>query len=1284
MKKLVRLISVVMLIAMLFSLMNVCAFADVVFDEEGTDVSGASGSGNLVISSDPNADINGKSENNVYYTESAETETAEKIPAASGSTYSIMTTSANALEYFQSEEMLESNPMVYYNAKYIVYIREHLDELKASDPDVVETAYALFGSEIIDKEFSKATTTVTKEVALKAQAESLNKVIAALAAVSDDAESILAVRKAANEYTESFAGVANYDYTSDESGFTSAASALEGAKNELAAINAEIAKLAEGDVKVTPTPTPTTEPKEEAEATPAPEITPTPNEAIVAEEAQEADNAEEANESSVLENALDAAEPDAKILYNPLKMFLNAFAVPMTSYATVNALSGTTSNVSTMEITGLANFELIICLNNAVLNCSSGPAFVIKDPNTFVTFEAMTINGEGFEVNAGNVVLKYVTVNNTTGYAVNVTGGKFEMGNSTINTSGDGYAINVSGGTCNINGYNKISSSSINNAVRVAGGTVTIDGTDVAESLISNVGTNCAGLEIAGGYVNAEGQAKISGFYGVKFTGSGSFTMKDSVVIEGTGKNGAAIYAADYGTAYISGGTLRSEYGYAIYTNENKGNVYVANDEEVIQTSYYDCQDQYDSGIISVNNKSFADLASANSEIAVLISADKQVTVKLQGDITDTTGVGLKVDGGNVSIIGNGHAIKSSGNALNVLGGANVVVSNISLEAGASYAAIYVEDGDVNVADNVIAKSGLYGIYAVDGYVSVNGLTTYTTNAFKATAPAEIVVNSCKNNSPYPVGQGNSTDCLKILGGYFLFTKGDDSDTTTWVETFVPEGVAYMSSKVDSDGYYVVSMEYTPTVLISSNVTTGTESDGTPYVVYDKANPKYITFTVDPKVLRIDAVPIEGGSTINVFNNTAKGGTEGDITIDIDAFQNNLKAGVYDLQFQFKNGYYMIDKVHLYVLPETCRLVNSDLNTSTDKEYQVTEYRVGSKTYFYAWVSELPTKIGVSSDPNGSVISWFDYYDGTSGEEGIDQKYIRTSKDAKGYFILVDYAYLDQLSSGQSYIFLDYSGAIKRLELKIVNDNVKISPTSMDFWGTDSSAVFTVTPDFKDVYIDGELVPTEFVKYNTDTHKLTISGEYLEHIKSGEHLMEVETSYGWVSATIRTGVGLAPDGVDYHVYGGAKALAFKASDKIDTTAGIYIGKNSPVKIDPTLIYFYDNDTKFTVSPSYLNRLSLGTYYISAYVWNPSIEDYEYTSTTFRIVSASSAAYNPGTGDDNYQIVWIVIAVLAAVIAAVFLIPALKKNKAAELKVTEEKVENEETDKEKTNKDKEKE
>jgi len=132
------------------------------------------------------------------------------------------------------------------------------------------------------------------------------------------------------------------------------------------------------------------------------------------------------------------------------------------------------------------------------------------------------------------------------------------------------------------------------------------------------------------------------------------------------------------------------------------------------------------------------------------------------------------------------------------------------------------------------------------------------------------------------------------------------------------------------------------------------------------------------------------------------------------------------------------------------------------------------------------------------------------------------------------------------------------------------------------------------------------------------------------------------------------NGIDYHVYGQNRVVSFAASDRINQDGGVWIGSSNPTRLDPSA-YTWNGTNGFTLNSAFLNRLALGTYYISAYVYNGS-NGYNYTTTTFRVISATQASNNPATGDDSNITLWLVILALSAVAIVVIAVPQFKKKK----------------------------
>ena len=233
-------------------------------------------------------------------------------------------------------------------------------------------------------------------------------------------------------------------------------------------------------------------------------------------------------------------------------------------------------------------------------------------------------------------------------------------------------------------------------------------------------------------------------------------------------------------------------------------------------------------------------------------------------------------------------------------------------------------------------------------------------------------------------------------------------------------------------------------------------------------------------------------------------------------------------------------------------------------------------------------------------------------------------------------------------------GALKNLPLTIKNDYVSISPTKVDWSKIDNFVNFTVNPAPQAVYVDGELVPSGYWTYDTATKALSIKGTYFAPLESKDHTLEVVTGLGKASATVTTGMGLKANGIDYHVYGGNRVVAFQASDTINQDGGVWIGSSNPTRLDPSA-YTWNGTNGFTLNSAFLNRLALGTYYISAYIYNGN-NGYNYTTTTFRVISATQASNNPATGDNSNITLWLVILALSAVAIVVIIVPQFKKNK----------------------------
>ncbi len=348
------------------------------------------------------------------------------------------------------------------------------------------------------------------------------------------------------------------------------------------------------------------------------------------------------------------------------------------------------------------------------------------------------------------------------------------------------------------------------------------------------------------------------------------------------------------------------------------------------------------------------------------------------------------------------------------------------------------------------------------------------------------------------------------------------------------------------------------------------------------------------------------------------------------------------------------------------------LNDTFDLIKTKTAYPIGAINWNVAVVtSELPDKvtIGNAADNTNSILLENYIYNGGTGYVGLSEDAFTGVQDRTTwgvvpsgpykdyYFYIISYADLNNLSAGQNWVFLNWNGfdgALKNLPLTIKNDYVSISPTKVDWSKIDNFVNFTVHPAPQAVYVDGELVPSGYWTYDAATKTLSIKGTYFAPLDSKDHTLEVVTGLGKASATVKTGMGLKANGIDYHVYGGNRVVNFQASDRINQDGGIWIGSSNPTRLDPSA-YTWNGTNGFTLNPAFLNRLALGTYYISAYVYNGN-NGYNYTTTTFRVISATQASNNPATGDNSNITLWLVILALSATAIVVIVVPQFKKSK----------------------------
>ena len=632
---------------------------------------------------------------------------------------------------------------------------------------------------------------------------------------------------------------------------------------------------------------------------------------------------------------------------------------------------------------------------------------------------------------------------------------------------------------------------------------------------------------------------------------------------------------------------------------------------------------------------------------------------------------------------------------------------------------IYVTNASsVYIGPNVTVEHFGHGLYVDGGIVKVNGLTIEAHNdvGIYGAGDGQTTIIFVKNDSATPVDSGTFTGdgFLFIDGGWFAYKEKAGGTLAQKVATYVDPDTSYVKF-VEKDNYYEVLYNDTPNVEIDTTITTryGNEPqpDGStiPYIVYDKSNPDPIVFKeVMPSLIQIDAVGIitrdgkvvETGKIYPIFS--APKGRTGTIRIPDRAVLEDLPSGRYDLRFTFKRGsstypaeegYVMQDKLRLYVFPKYAGLfavpntkdispsmasgdttippaveifngnIVEYLNNNFDLIKTKTAYPIGAVGWNVAVVtSELPDKvtIGNAADNTNSILLENYIYNGLSGNAAEDRTtwgVVPSGPYKDYYFYIISYADLNNLSAGQNWVFLNWNGmdgALKNLPLTIKNDYVSISPTTVKWSKINGDVTFTIRPTCDAVYIDGELVPSGYWTYDPSTHVMTLKGTYLGAMDAKDHMLEVVTGLGKASATITTGMGLMANGIDYHVYGQNRVVSFAASDRINQDGGVWIGSSNPTRLDPSA-YTWNGTNGFTLNSAFLNRLALGTYYISAYVYNGS-NGYNYTTTTFRVISATQASNNPATGDDSNITLWLVILALSAVAIVVIAVPQFKKKK----------------------------
>ena len=920
-----------------------------------------------------------------------------------------------------------------------------------------------------------------------------------------------------------------------------------------------------------------------------------------------------------------------------------------------------------------------------------------------------------------------------------------------------GGTVKMTGGTVFAGSVDGTMASTNNYAIYMNGGLLEIS-SSVAE--VTSRNPNSPAIYAENGatvYVHA---GNIYGPTGIAVTDFDTTLKVNGGAITGYGNenngqnSGAAINvngdAKEGGTSplvFVNGGTLRSERTAGVTTDPRPAS---AADRALITRIAVDDVNvtiQQRNGAISDYAKSLFILSVADSGSVYnygystptalmtalndpsIVPTDSTVTIDLLDDFATSTPFSLDSVSMSVVFDGGKHVVRTTGvNGVTVTTG-NVTIKNVSFDGDHSGAAgVAAGGGKVYIGPNVTV--GHYDV-GLDVYeetvgneteVTVNGLTIEAHNPVGIAVEdnTTTIVLMCKVDSRTPIdsqnsylGGGSLSGTLRIDGGWFAYKEDVAGISNEKVATFVDPEFAYIKY-VEKDKYFEVLYNDTPNIEIDTTITKryGNEkqADGTniPYIVYDKSSPDPLVFKeVMPSLVHIEAVGIitdqdgkvvENGRSYPLFDQAA--GKTGTIRIPDTMVLEDCPTGRYDLRFTFKNGYVMQDKLRLYVFPKYAGLFavpnNKDISPSVMEMETLTEffngnivdylndtfdliktktaYPIGAINWNVAIVtSELPDKvtIGNAADNTNSILleNYIFDRDSATGYATINDDMYHNADDRTTwgvvpsgpykdyYFYIISYADLNNLSAGQNWVFLNWNGmdgALKNLPLTIKNDYVTISPTKVDWSKIDNYVNFTVSPAPQAVYVDGELVPSGYWTYDTSTKTLSIKGTYFAPLESKDHTLEVVTGLGKASATVKTGMGLKANGIDYHVYGGNRVVNFQASDRINQDGGIWIGSSNPTRLDPSA-YTWNGTNGFTLNPAFLNRLALGTYYISAYVYNGN-NGYNYTTTTFRVISATQASNNPATGDNSNITLWLVILALSATAIVVIVVPQFKKSK----------------------------
>lgn len=367
-----------------------------------------------------------------------------------------------------------------------------------------------------------------------------------------------------------------------------------------------------------------------------------------------------------------------------------------------------------------------------------------------------------------------------------------------------------------------------------------------------------------------------------------------------------------------------------------------------------------------------------------------------------------------------------------------------------------------------------------------------------------------------------------------------------------------------------------------------------------------------------------GLSTLSVNSTTLTAGT--DYTLSADgltvtiakeaAFLKNLPAGSNTLTFTLDNG--AVKEISVYVWP----------SVSFNKEY----YVKGSGSGVIVTISDRPEYIAVAGSNSGTAeasarLTSNDYTANSDGTYTIKSEY------------------LDKLTTGTQYIGFGTNVGVLAFPYRIAAaPSITAVDTNKDAkWLNVSSNTlgFNVSPDVKGVSVDGASVDSRNYSVNS-SNVLTLSSAYLATLAYGEHTLSVSTTDGPVSIKFTTAPSVVAKNGSNHTKGGSNDLAFVASDAMNA---VYVGQTALTSSQYTL----SSDGKtITLKAAFLNTLKQDTTYTLTVNGTSGS-----AATTFRILSASSAAANPKTGDDSNLLAWAAVLLLSGG-AVVALLPKLKK------------------------------